>query len=182
MRERHPFCRMTCYPLTAAARVRFFMLCIKLSGCCIKPLCWYQPEVEGESQYRKEASPPPIMHFLTLSQSFCLVWTLFLIVPLNTPLKIYILPVLRWQTIEKVTSIFHVCYQCCVRALSIPKLLSQWSAPPCSSTVTEAMCLALIINPMIINQHSLLTSITPTVILLVFRDRYLSHHCYHLSV
>lgn len=57
-------------------------------------------EVEGESQYRTEASPPSIMHFLTLSQSFCLVWTLFLIVLLNTPLKIYILPALRRQTIE----------------------------------------------------------------------------------
>lgn len=44
------------------------------------------------------------------------------------------------------------------------------------------MCLALIINPLIINQHSLPTSVTPTVILLVSRDRRLGHHRYHLTV
>ncbi len=69
------------------------------------------------------------------------------------------------------TSIFHVTYLCCVESLSIHNLLSEESAPPCSSTMTVAMCLALIINPLIINQHSLLTSVTPAVC----RDGYLSH-------
>ncbi len=72
---------------------------------------------------------------------------------------------------SKVTSIFHVTYLCCVESLSIHNLLSEESAPPCSSTMTVAMCLALIINPLIINQHSLLTSVTPAVC----RNGYLSH-------